>query len=304
VSMPLTVCLLPKSTLNPYFEECYRGAEEAAWEVGFQLRWEGPSQPSAATQADVVRGWVREGLPVIAASVEHAGTLSPVLREARRRGIKVLTWDADAQPDARDFMVVPATAEAVVHALASEIGRLLGGRGAFAVITSSGTAPNQAIWLKQLRGRMARDYPQVELAAVGLCHDVEEEARREAGEILRAFPQVRVLVGLCSPAVPGAAAALAARPPGPRVAITGVSLPSSCRLQIAARVVDSVVIWNARKLGYLAAFAAHAAVTGVLQPGLSWLKAGRLGSVAVRENEVRLGRVHIVSAGNIGQFLG
>lgn len=304
MSMPLTVCLLPKSTRNPYFEDCHRGAEEAALEVGFGLRWEGPPQPSAATQAEVVRGWVRERLPVIAASVEHAGTLSPVLREARRRGIKVLTWDADAQPDARDFTVVPATAEAVVRGLSSEIGRLLGGRGAFAVITSSRTAPNQTAWLNRLRRRMRRNYPEVELAVVGLCNDVEENARREAEEILRAFPHVRVLVGLCSPAVPGAAAALASRPPGPRVAITGVSLPSSCRLQIEARVVDSVVIWSARKLGYLAAFAAHAAVTGALRPGRPWLEAGRLGSVVVRQNEVRLGRVHIVSAGNIEQFLG
>jgi ABC-type sugar transport system substrate-binding protein len=300
--MPLTVCLLPKSTRNPYFEECHRGAEAAAQEVGFQLRWEGPAQPSPATQTEVVRGWIREGLPVIAASVEDAGMLSPELREARRRGIKVLTWDADAQPDARDFSVVPATAEAVARALSSEVARLLGGRGAFAVITSSGTAPNQTAWLTQLRRRIARNHPEVELAAVGLCHDLEEEARREAVKILRAFPHVRVLVGLCSPAVPGAAAALAACSPRPRVAITGVSLPSSCRPQIEAQVVDSVVIWSASQLGYLVAVAAHAAITGVLHPGLSWLQAGRLGRVVIRENEVRLGRVHVVSAGNIAQF--
>lgn len=43
--MPLTVGVLPKSTRNPYFQDCHRGAREAAEELGFELRWDGPCSP-------------------------------------------------------------------------------------------------------------------------------------------------------------------------------------------------------------------------------------------------------------------
>ena len=298
-----TIGVLPKSTRSHYFEGCRAGAEDAAREIGFALRWEGPHHPSAAGQAEVVRGWMRDGLPAIAVSVEHAVTLAPLLREARARGMRVLTWDADADADARDLTVVAATAEAIAQALAFTIGRVLGGSGACAVVTSTSTAPNQAAWLGHLRTRVAADYPGVRLACVRECHDVEEQARQQTLEILDAFPDVRLLVGLCSPAVPGAAAAVSSRGTG-LVRVTGVSMPSACREGIEAGVIDSVVTWSTRKLGYLAAAAAHGLATGTLARGATTFKAGALGSVFVRDDEIRLGRVHVVSAGNLAQFAG
>lgn len=299
-----TIGVLPKSTRSSYFEACRAGAEEAARELGFALRWEGPEEPSAAAQAEVVRAFVRDGLPAIAASVEHVATVGPALREAREKGVRVVTWDADADASARDFTVVAATAEAVAQALAFTIGRVLGGDGAFAVVTSSLAAPNQAAWLEQLRARVTADYPRVRLVDVRQCHDVEERARQQAEDLLDAHPDLRLLVGLCAPAVPGAAAAVAARGGGTAVRVAGVSLPSACRAGIESGVIDSVVTWSTRKLGYLAAAAAHALAAGTLARGATTFKAGTLGSVFVREDEVRLGRVHVVSAGNLAQFAG
>jgi ABC-type sugar transport system substrate-binding protein len=298
----VTVGFLPKSTENPYFEDCRLGALEAAQDNTFEVRWEGPAQPSAEAQADIVRGFVRDRLDVIAVSVEDAQTLSGGLREARSSGIKVLTWDADSESDARDFTVVAATADAIAQALGFETGRILGGKGSLAVITSSSTAPNQAEWLSQFRSRIAADYPKIEIAAVRECQDVEENARKQVEEVIQAFPDLRAVVGLCSPAVPGAAAALASRT-GPRIGVTGVSLPSLCKPFLEKGLVDSVVAWSARKLGYLAAVSAHALATGGLKPGATMLRAGKLGSVFVRDDEIRLGRVHIVNARNLAQFL-
>jgi rhamnose transport system substrate-binding protein len=81
--------------------------------------------------------------------------------------------------------------------------------------------------------------------------------------------------------------------------ITGVSLPSLCRGYIEEGVVASVVFWRTRDLGYLAAAPAHALATGALQHGAAFLVAGRLGNVIVRGDEIRLGRCHIVTKGNL-----
>jgi rhamnose transport system permease protein len=293
---------MPKSTRNPYFEACRLGAEEAASEMRFALRWEGPEESNVLAQAGVIRSWIRDGLPVMAVSVEDAPRLSPVLREARAKGARVLTWDADADRDARDFTVVQATASSVGHALAFEVGRMLGGKGSFGVITSSLKSPNQAAWLAELRHHISSHYPELEMVAVRACDDREESARREAETLLDTYPQLGALVGLCSPAVPGSAAAVK-RSGRSSVRVTGVSLPMLCRDSLEDGTVGSVVIWSARKLGYLAAAAAHALASGVLKPGATTLRAGRLGNVVVRDDEIRLGRVHIVTKGNLEAFV-
>jgi len=297
----LPIGVMPKSTGNPYFEDCHRGAEEAALELGFTLRWEGPPDPDAARQARIVQRWTQEGLQALAVSVESPAHLTPALEDARARGVKVLTWDADTDARARDFTVVPATPDAIAHALAFEVGRITGGTGAVGAITSTLSAPNQNAWIAEFKARLSREHPGLQLVDVRPSDDVEENARRETLKLLEAHAQLRAIVGFCSPAVPGAAAAVK-EAHRQEVRITGVSLPSVCRRSIEEGVVDSVVFWKTRDLGYLAAASAHALATGALEPGAVFLRAGRLGNVIVRGDEIRLGRCHIVTKGNLDGF--
>ena len=139
---PLTVAMMPKSKGNAYFIACRKGAEEAARELGVTLIWDGPTEPDPAKQNEVVDAWITRGVDVIAVAVENSDGLSSVLRKARARGIKVLTWDADARPDARDFFVNQATPEGIGTTLMDNAARVLGGKGEFAIITASLTAAN------------------------------------------------------------------------------------------------------------------------------------------------------------------
>jgi len=297
----VTVGMMPKSVRNPYFEECRRGAAAAAEELGFELAWDGPPESDAGRQVQILERWIAQELPVVAVSVENGEQLSPVLKLARDKGLKVLTWDADADPEARDFTVVHATPESLAHALSFEIGRILGGRGRLAAITSTLDAPNQRAWIAELRSRLARDYAEIELVEVRPCGDDADVAHRQVLELLETVPDLGAVVGLCSPAVPAAAEALAAA--GRKdVRITGVSLPSLCRRYIEAGAVDSVVIWQTRDLGYLAAASAHALADGGLQRGATSFRAGRLGMVVISGDQIRLGRCHIVTRGNLGDF--
>jgi len=299
--MSLKIGVLPKSTGNPYFEDCRRGAQEAAEDLGFTLEWDGPPEPDAEGQARIVERWAGARLPAIAISVESAARLTPALQSARSKGVRVLTWDADAGPEVREFTVVQATPEAVAHALSFEVGRITGGKGVFAAITSTLSAPNQRAWIEAFKTRLSQNHPDLQLATVRQCEDVEETARQETLELLEAERDVKAIVGFCSPAVPGAARAL--REAGRKdVRVTGVSLPSLCRRFIEDGTVSSVVFWKTRDLGYLAAASAYNLATGALEPGAVSTKAGRLGNLIVLGDEVRLGRCHIVSRGNLDSF--
>ena len=109
----LTIAVMPKAKGDPYFISARVGAEEAAKELGVHLIWDGPTSLDASQQNELVENWITRGVNAIVVAVENKGSISTVLRKARAHGIPVLTWDADAQPDARNFFLNQATPEAL-----------------------------------------------------------------------------------------------------------------------------------------------------------------------------------------------
>src|SRR6516225_6706676 len=151
----ITVAMMPKSKGNAYFIACRKGALEAARELDVDLIWDGPTDPDPAKQNEVIDTWITRGVDVIAVAVENREGISSVLRKARDRGIKVVTWDADAVPDARDFLINQATPQGIGQTLMDQAARVLGGKGEFAIITASLTAANMNEWQKYIEARRA-----------------------------------------------------------------------------------------------------------------------------------------------------
>ncbi|MBX5479184.1 MAG: substrate-binding domain-containing protein [Pyrinomonas methylaliphatogenes] len=295
------IAMMPKAKGDPYFISCKQGADEAARELGVELLWDGPTELDPAKQNEVVEAWITRGVDAIAVSVENRVGISTVLRKARERGIKVLTWDADAERDARDFFVNQATPQGIGYTLTDEAARILGGRGEFAIITASLSAANQNEWIKYIKERLAQKYPDLKLVAIQPSEGDRDRAFAETQTVLKVYPNVRLIMAIAAPAVPGAAEAV--KQAGRRdVKVIGLSLPSMCRTYIHEGIIESIVLWNTRDLGYLTVYAAQAAATGRLKRGDRQLEAGRLGRVEVADDEVRLGAPFIFNRENIDRF--
>ena len=293
--------MMPKAKGDPYFVSCRAGAEEAAHEQDVELIWDGPTSLDAAKQNELVENWITRRVDAIAVAVENRAAISTVLRKARDRGIRVLTWDADAEPDARDFFVNQATAEGIGNALTDEAARLLDGRGEFAVITGALTAANQNEWISFIRKRVADKHPQLTLATIRPSDDDRDKAFAETQTILKVFPAVRLMMAISAPAVPGSAEAV--RQAGRTdVRVIGLSLPNINKAYVHSGVVQTVVLWNTRDLGYLTVYAAALAADAKLAAGVQSLQAGRLGEVAVRGSEIVLGPPLLFDKHNIDRF--
>ena len=103
-----------------------------------------------------------------------------MLRKAREKGIKVVTWDADAEKDARDFFVNQATPQGIGYTLTDEAARIMGGKGEFAIITASLSAANQNEWIKYIKERLAEKYPDMKLVAIQPSEGDRDRAFRDA----------------------------------------------------------------------------------------------------------------------------
>jgi rhamnose transport system permease protein len=301
LTKPITVAMMPKSKGNAYFIACRKGAEEAARELGVTLIWDGPTEPDPAKQNEVVDAWITRGVDAIAVACENREGVSTVLRKARERGIKVLTWDADAEPDARAFFVNQATPQGIGTTLMDTAARVLGGKGQFAIITASLTAANMNEWQKAIEARRKEKYPDITMAALRPCDDLQKKAFDEANVIMNSHPDVRLIMAICSPAVPGAAEAVK-QSGRTDVKVIGLGLPNDNKRYVHEGITEAVILWNTMDLGYLTVQAADALVKGTLKPGDAKLPAGRLKTVSIQGDNILLGQPFTFTKENIDRF--
>src|SRR5947207_310588 len=297
----ITVALMPKSKGNAYFISCRKGAEEAAKELGIKLLWDGPTEPDPAKQNEIVETWITRGVDVIAVAVENRDGISTALRKAREKGIKVITWDSDAQPDARDFLINQATPEGIGFALMDEAATALGGKGEFAIITASLTAANMNEWQKYIEQRRSEKYPDIKMAALRPCDDLKDKAFSEATAILNANPNVKLIMAICSPAVPGASEAVK-QSGRQNVKVVGLGLPNDNKRYVHDGITPAVILWNTADLGYLTVHAAVALAKGELKAGATKFKGGHLGDLEVKGDNILLGKPFVFTKENIDQF--
>ena len=295
------IAMMPKAKGDPYFISCKKGADEAAKELGAELLWDGPTDLDPAKQNEVVEAWITRGVDAIAVSVENKEAISTVLKKAKGKGIKVVTWDADANKDARDFLINQATPQGIGETLTDEAARILGGKGEFAIVTASLSAANQNEWIKFIKQRLADKYPDIKLVDTKPSDGDRDRAFSETQNILKVYPNVKLVMGIAAPAVPGIAEAV--KQSGRNdVKVTGLSLPNMCKPYIKAGIVDSIVLWNTGDLGYLSVYTANALVNGKLKQGDKTIEAGKLKQIEVVEDEVRLGKPFIFNKENVDNF--
>jgi rhamnose transport system permease protein len=150
-----------------------------------------------------------------------------------------------------------------------------------------------------MRKRVAEKYPGLKLAAMRPSDDDRDKAFSETQTILKVYPNVKLIIAISAPAVPGSAEAV--QQAGRKdVSVIGLSLPNLCKRYVHDDVVQAVVLWNTRDLGYLTVYTAALLVEG--RAGKDALQAGRLGTVEVRGTQVILGKPFIFNKANIDQY--
>src|ERR1041384_1006346 len=297
----ITIAMMPKSKGNAYFIACKKGADEAAKQLGVDLLWDGPTDPDPAAQNSIVDGWIIQGVDVIAVAVENREGMSSVLKKARSKGIKAITWDADTTPDARDFFVNQATPEGIAQTLVDHAAALLNGKGEYAIITASLTAGNMVEWQNQIEKYNREKYPDLKRVDLRPCDDKQQKAFEEANTILNAHPDCRLIMAICSPAVPGAAEAV--KQSGKNgVKVIGLGLPNENKKYVHEGVTQKVVLWNTMDLGYLTVQAAWQLKKGTLKPGDKTIKGGRLGEIEIAGDNILLGKPFTFDQANIDKF--
>lgn len=281
----IKMAIIPKVNGIPYYQAVKTGVDEAAAELGAKVEviWNGPAQAEASAQIQIIQNMINAQVDVIAIASNDPAAVAPALQQAQDAGIKVMSWDGDA--NVREIFVQLIDANAFGAELADQMAAQVGETGDVAVVTSTLTAPNQSAWLDGIKARIADKYPGLNIVTTTESGEDQQLAMQQTMDIIRAYPDVKGIFAITTAALPGAAQAVEQLGLSGEIAVVGNSTPNAIKQYFESGTLESAVLWNPIDHGYLTVYTAYELALGNIEHGKSFT-AGRLGDYTPEADEI------------------
>jgi len=273
----IVIAMLPKLKSIAYFEACRRGAQKAADELGVELVYDGPSKASGSEQNKFMDTWILQRVDAICVAPNQPQGIKRFIEKAQQRGIKVLTWDADAVDSGRLLMVNQVDDTKLAHLLMDDLAAQMNEEGEWAIAIASLDAANLNNWRRLAEARATEKYPKLKLVDTVVTQEDVNVARQKVETLLNKHPKLKGIIAFDSNSVPGSAEAIKRAGKVGQVALTGNTSPGKMRGYIKEGVLKSFYLWDPRELGSLTVKLAVAIVKGKeIKPGMEVPGHGKL----------------------------
>ena len=260
---PYTFAWVPKGLGHPYFITCYEGAKEAADEFGDEIFEVGPDDWSVEGQIAVIETVIDQGVDAIGIAANDKDALAPVCKKAMEAGIPVVAWDAEVAADARVSFVNQASFEGIGRTLVKNMGEAIDYEGQIAMLSATPQAPNQRQWVDWAYEELKDPkYENMEVVDVVFGDDLPEKSYEKALGLLKAYPDLKGIIGVSAVATPAAASAVMDEGLTGEVKVVGFGIPSTMEEYVLSGNCTKFVLWNTFDLGYVAATIMHKTCAG------------------------------------------
>jgi ABC-type sugar transport system substrate-binding protein len=329
-SSVIKIAMLPKFKGENYFDAAKNGAEEAIAELNKEKKvaeflYDGPPQDQATNQkqVDILEGWIAQKVNVIIVSPNDPTAIAETLKKAQKNGIKVLTYDADAQTDARDLFVNQVVSAGVAQGLLEGAAKILKEKGYgpdatanIACVSSAKTDANQQAWLSEIRNLLKTpEYSWMvikdENSDVYYPGPDETTTQTQCGTLISRMgagdDKIQAAIGLTSMATPALGSqfqSASVKPDINEIAITGLATPNAIKAYIKddTNPLKTGVLWNVMDLGYLAVQCGYQMATGSITSSSASVNAGRLGERKIVDKMVVLGPALVFDKSDIDKY--
>jgi rhamnose transport system substrate-binding protein len=302
---PMKVVDIPKLIGIGYFNATSKGIADAAKELGnMEAKTDGPTKANIDEQITFIDNYITSGVDGILFAANDPVAIAPVLKKALAAGINVVGYDANSQPDARQWFVNQAQFNGIAKSLVDNMAKEIGEDGSFAIVTSTFTTPNQARWIAEMAAYGAKCHPKMTWLETVEAQEDNQLSFNQASTLINKYgDKLKGLFGMTSVATPASAEAVTQAKLCGKVAVVGLATPNAMKPYVAKECVKSVVLWNPVDLGYAAAHVLRAVADGTLKAGDTKVKAGKLGELSViNGSEILLGAPYVFDKSNIDKF--
>jgi rhamnose transport system substrate-binding protein len=301
----ITVVDVPKLIGIGYFNATTKGMQDAAKELGnVKASTDGPTEAKIDEQIKFIDNYITRGVDGILFAANDPVAIAPVLKKALSKGIHVVGYDANSQPDAREWFVNQAQFNGIAKGLIDNMAKEIGEDGAFAIVTSTFTTPNQARWISEMHAYADKCHPKLKWLETVEAQEDNVLSFNQATTLINKYgDKLKGLFGMTSVATPASAEAVTKAKLCGKVAVVGLATPNAMKPYVNSGCVKSVVLWNPIDLGYAAMEVLRAVVDGKLKPGATEVDAGKLGKLqVVNGSEILLGAPFVFNKDNVTKF--
>jgi rhamnose transport system substrate-binding protein len=305
-SSGITVYYIPKDTNNPYEVIADQGGKAALTALGDTQVVSSGTEDTAAAQEPSIQTAIQSGAKAIVIAGNDPVGLCPQLKAAMAAGIAVVTFDSDT--NCRQLFINQANTEQIGRSEVDLLGKEMGYKGQFAILSAASTASNQNAWIKFMKLELKLPkYKNMKLVKIYYGNDNPAQSLQATQSMLQAYPN---LTGIISPTTVGistAAQYLSHSKYKNKVHLTGLGLPSQMKKYVLDGTVKEFELWNPNDLGYLAGYAADAIASGKIKGKVGEsFTAGKLGKYkiisAAGGPQVVLGKPYVFNKANVAKF--
>lgn len=236
--------------VHPYYEPCYEGFKAAGAKYGVKVDRVDPQKMELPLQVKAIEELIAQRVDGIALSAVDDAGLVPVIAEATKAGIKVITFDAPA-PSSSALSYIGTDNKTAGLEAGKKMGELMKGQGKIVILQGGLGATNLNLRTQGFKEALAKSAPNVKVLEVVDTAGDFSVATNKTEAVLQTYPDLTALFSVSAEGAPAAAAVLKQQGKVGKVLLAGFDDLKDTLQGIKEGSVAFCIVQKTFKMGWL-----------------------------------------------------
>ena len=251
--------------VHPYYEPCYEGFQAAGKKYEVNVSRVDPQKMELPLQVKSIEELIAQKVDGIALSAVDDAGLVPVIAEAAKAGIKVITFDAPA-PSSSALTYIGTDNQTAGTEAGKKMAELMKGQGSIVILQGGLGATNLNLRTQGFKEALAKAAPGVKVLEVVDTAGDFSVATNKVEAVLQTYPDVTAMFAVSAEGAPAAAGVLKQQGKAGKVLIAGFDDLKDTLRGIRDGSVAFCIVQKTFKMGWLSVEALLDAVNGKTLP--------------------------------------
>ena len=245
------IAVIPKGTSSVFWESVRLGAQKAGDEFGYEISWNGPELESdRERQIQIVEDFIALKVAGVVLAPNGSNALVPKVEEMFAKNIPCVIIDSEIDTDKYVSFAATNNYQGGVIA-ARRMGKILNGKGKVIVtkfMPGSGSTTNRE---NGFIDTIEKEFPDIEIVDTKYGMATVETALQAAEDLLTKHAQLDGLYASNASTSVGSAQALQSQGRADSIKMVGFDAEETLIDKLRSGVVDSLVVQDPYKMGYI-----------------------------------------------------
>ena len=251
--------------VHPYYEPCFEGFKAAADKYKISVDKVDPQKFELPLQVKAIEELIAQMVDGLAISALDDAGLVPVIAEATKAGIKIITFDAPA-PSSAALTYIGTDNKTAGFEAGKKMAELMKGQGKIVILQGGLGATNLNLRTQGFKDAMAANAPNVKVLDVVDTAGDFSVVTNKTEAILQTYPDLTAIFSVSAEGAPAAAAVLKQQKKAGKVLLAGFDDLKDTLKAIKDGVVAFCIVQKTFKMGWLSIEALLDATKGKTLP--------------------------------------